>query len=79
MRSSKEHLIEFVTDWWAELEKAPSRPLEQVVIRRGSRRRAHIRPRILAAGNGLVEVADLIFDDGAVARGVPFAAFTFVE
>jgi hypothetical protein len=79
MRSNKSHVVEFVIDWWAELEWGNGRPLEQVLLRRGTRRSAVVRPRILRQGNAPIEAADLFFDDGTIARGVPFAAFTFVE
>jgi hypothetical protein len=79
MNKAAYHVIEFVTDWLVEVERAPGRPLEQVLIRRGARRCARVRPRVLEAGKWPVEVADLYFDDGTVARGVPFAAFAFAD
>ncbi len=74
------HLIEFVADWWADLERGPRQPLEQVLIRRGARRRAQVRPHVVEReGEPPVETADLFFEDGTATRGVPFAAITFPD
>jgi hypothetical protein len=73
------HTIEFNVDLWVDLERSPRHPLEKMLICRGSRRRAEVRPRIIENEDGAVEVADLFFEDGAAARGVPFAAFRFLE
>ncbi len=73
------HVIEFVKDWWADLEREPGRPVERVLLVRGSRLRAELRPRVIEAECGPVEAADLLFEDGSVARGVPYAFLTFVE
>jgi hypothetical protein len=73
------HLIEFVTDWWVYLE-CPSRERPGLVmLRRGQRRRAVLRPRIHEGRRGPIEVADLHFEDGGTAWGVPFACFAFAE
>ena len=73
------HVIEFVTSWWADLEREPSQPVQRVLLGRGSRRRAESRPRIVEGVTGPVEVADLYFEDGSIARGVPFASLRFVD
>jgi hypothetical protein len=75
----KYHVIEFVTAWVAELERGAGRPLEQVLVSRGTRRCARIRPFILEVELWPVEAADLYFDDGTIARCVPYAAFAFAE
>ena len=73
------HVIEFVRAWWVNLERGPGRPVEQVLLARGSRLRAELRPHVLECGWGLMEAADLFFEDGSVAHDVPFASLTFVD
>jgi len=73
------HVIEFVTDWKAEIQTRPGRPLEKMILHQGARRCAEVRPRVIEMGKDLIEAADLFFDDGSVARNVPFAAFFFAE
>jgi hypothetical protein len=73
------HVIEFVENWWAELERAPGQPLERVLLRRGARRRAQVRPHVVARRGGPVEAADLLFEDGTATRDVPFACITFPD
>jgi hypothetical protein len=72
------HGIEFVRPWWADVGRSPAQPLERVLLPRGTRRRARVRPRVVEGAGGPVEVADLFFEDGAAARGVPFCCFDFV-
>jgi len=73
------HVIEFVTDWWADVEPAPGQLLERLRVRRGTRRRARVLPRVAESADGPVETADLVFEDGSVARGMSRAAFRVVE
>jgi hypothetical protein len=73
------HVIEFVEDSKVDLERAGGQHPEQVLLQRGAWHRARIRPRVIQSDKWLVEVADLTFEDGTVARGVPFAAFAFAE
>ncbi len=73
------HLIEFVTDWWVYLKQAEAEEPNLVLLRRGSRRRVVLRPRIWEGRRGPLEVADLHFEDGSTAWGVPFACFAFAE
>jgi hypothetical protein len=73
------HVLEFVSNWWADLEQAPGGPLEQVLIRKGTRRRARVRPHSLPGQWGPVESADLCFEDGSTALGVHYAAFAFAD
>ena len=72
------HQIEFVSDVQADVEISPRHPLERLLLRRGSRRRAQVRPYVVEAADGPAEVADLFFDDGTATRRVPFACFSFV-
>ena len=73
------HTIEFTADRWVDLERSPRHPLERLLLRAGDRMPAQIKPYILEGVSGPVETADLFFEDGAAARGVPFACFCFVE
>jgi hypothetical protein len=73
------HTIEFATDIWVDLEWSPKQPLERVRLRRGTRTRAQIQPRVIETANGPMESADLFFENGTVGRSVPFAHFTFAE
>jgi hypothetical protein len=71
------HTIEFTFDSLLDLEVGRRKPLERVLIRRGTRRRAQIRPYVAEEAGELVEMADLYFEDGTVARRVSFACFFF--
>jgi hypothetical protein len=73
------HLIEFCTDFTADLEVSPKQRLERVRIPTGMRAYAAARPSVLETSVGAIEVADLYFDDGTVARLVPYECFRFVE
>lgn len=73
------HVIEFLTDQWVDLERSAAHPLERVLVRRGSRRRAQLRPHVIETEPGPVEAADLFFEDGTATRDVPFAVLAFVE
>jgi hypothetical protein len=58
---------------------SPKQPLEQMSIHKGTRRRAQLKPYVTETEDGLVEVADLFFEDGSTTNMVPFACFSFVE
>jgi hypothetical protein len=73
------HTIEFAVEFEAALEVSRKLPLERVRIRKGDRVEAQLRPHVLETDGGPVEVADLFFVDGTVARNVPFESFAFVE
>jgi hypothetical protein len=73
------HTIEFAEEMMVDLEISPRRWLEQMLIRRGTRLQAQIKPYIVEAEDGPVEVADLFFDDGTTTRMVPFESFSFVD
>ena len=73
------HTIEFVVEVNADLEISPKQPLEHMRIEKGASRRVQIKPYVVRAGKGLVEVADLVFEDGTTIRRVPFASFCFVD
>jgi hypothetical protein len=61
--------VEFVADWFAEVERGPGR-MEQVAFRKGARVRAEVRP---LQGGGKEERADLRLADGGIARAVPLS------
>ncbi len=73
------HTIEFAVVFWADLEISPKHRLERLLLRKGTRLQAQIRPYVVEGVDGPVEVADLFFEDGTATRGVPFAAFTFAD
>jgi hypothetical protein len=73
------HTIEFATDMWVDLEWSPKQPLERVRLRRGTRTRAQVQPRVIETPAGPLEAADLFFENGTVGRKVPFARFSFGE
>src|SRR5262249_38147902 len=73
------HDIQFTADMCLDLERSAKHPLERVLVRRGARRRAQLRPHVVEMPSGPVEVADLFFDDGCTTRAVPFACFGFCE
>jgi hypothetical protein len=72
------HTIEFAADLWVDLEVSPRHRLERLLLRRGTRLPAQVRPYVVEAAEGPVETADLFFADGTTTRGVPFACFAFV-
>ena len=73
------HTIEFTADFVVDLEIGPQHWLERMLIRRGTRRQAQIRPYVVETEDGPVEVADLFFADGTTTRTVPFESFAFVD
>ena len=73
------HNIEFRLKGIAEFETPGRQHLEQLVIRPGTRLHARINPYVIESQFGPVEVADLLLQDGSVARSVRFAAFSFVD
>jgi hypothetical protein len=73
------HTIRFTVAFLADVEVSPRQPLERVRICPGDRLRAQVRPHVIEAAEGPVEVADLFFEGGTATRNVPFAYFAFVE
>ena len=73
------HTIEFDTGVWADLEVPGKTHLEQVLIKPGRRLRANVKPYVVESSYGLAEVADLLLEDGSVARTVRFACFRFLD
>ena len=73
------HTLEFAVEFMVDLEVARNQPLERMLIRRGTRTRAQLRPYVLETEECPVEVADLFLEDGTSIRGVRFEWFTFVD
>lgn len=73
------HLIEFSSSWVADVEVSPKHRLEQLRIKKGTRAKADVQPRVVETPQGFVEIADLYFSDGTVTRDVPFGHFAFVD
>jgi hypothetical protein len=73
------HTVEFAVGFTADLEISRGRRLERLLLRKGTRRRAQIKPYVVEGEDGPVEVADLFFEDGTATRTVPFACFTLVD
>jgi hypothetical protein len=73
------HTIEFAEEFVVDLEISRKQPLERVLIHNGTHVQAQIKPYVIETSDGLVEVADLFFEDGTATRRVPFAFFSFIE
>jgi hypothetical protein len=73
------HTIEFGDEFLVDLEISPKHHLEKVILPKGSRLRAEIKPYVVETEYGLVEVADLFLEDGTAARGVRFDTFAFID
>jgi hypothetical protein len=73
------HTIEFAVDLPVALETSPKQPLERLLIRRGTRTKAQVKPYVLEGEEGPIEVADLFFADGTATRGIPFEFFSFAD
>ncbi len=73
------HTLEFASNYTIDLEISRAARLERLAIRKGTRMQAMIRPSVLESQHGPIEVADLYFENGALARFVPYAWFTLVE
>ena len=73
------HTIEFAEEFTVDLEISPKHRLERMLIRRGTRLQAQIKPYVTETEDGPVEVADLFLADGTITRMVPFEWFSFVD
>jgi hypothetical protein len=72
------HTIEFAVAFEADLEISPKHRLEHLLLPKGTRRQAQLKPYVVESEDGPVEVADLFFEDGTATRTVPFECFSFV-
>jgi len=73
------HTIEFAGEFLVDLEISSKHWRERMLIQRGTRLQAQIKPYVVDSEDGLVEVADLFFADGTTTRSVPFKCFSFVD
>jgi len=70
-------VVELLVNWRVELERPQGQPPGRVLLRQGTKVRAEVRPRVLVREKGQVPAADLCFEDGTTALGVP--AFAFIS
>jgi hypothetical protein len=73
------HTIQFAAEFVALPEVVPQGQRRRALIRKGDRLKAQVRPYVVETRRGPAEVADLLFEDGSVARRVPYRCFSFVE
>jgi hypothetical protein len=73
------HTIEFAHEFEVDLEVSPKHRLERMLIYKGIRLQAQIKPYVVETEDGPVEMADLVFTDGTTTRMMPFESFSFVE
>jgi hypothetical protein len=73
------HKIEFRLRAVAAVESAGKARIEQVIIKPGTRLHARVKPYVVESKLGPVEAADLLLEDGSLARGVRFASFRFLD
>jgi hypothetical protein len=73
------HTIDVCTGFITDVEVSPTQRLERLRLRKGTQVAVSLRPYVVEEADGLVEVADLYFEDGSVARGVRFEQFRFAE
>jgi hypothetical protein len=73
------HLIECCTAFTADLAISPRQRLERLRVQKGTRVYASLRPYVVETAAGPVEMADICFDDGAVAHQVRFEWIRFVD
>jgi hypothetical protein len=73
------HSIEFERDLLAELDVPGQGRTPRVQIDKGTRLKAEIRPYVVESVLGPIEAADLLLEDGTVARTVTFASFHFLD
>jgi hypothetical protein len=73
------HTVTFPGGLVLDREVSRKQPLDQVRIRAGECLRVQLKPYVVESPDGPMEVADLFFEDGGTARGVPFAFFSFTD
>jgi len=73
------HTLEFNAELTVDLEISRKQPLERLRLRKGTRRRAQLKPYVIETSDGPAEVADLFFEDGTATRQVLFDCFRFVD
>jgi hypothetical protein len=73
-RAKMPKVIEFVQDWFAEVETTPGQ-LQQVAFHRGTKMLADVCP-VNGGTQNLVETANLRMMDGRIALHVPISRFS---
>lgn len=73
------HSIEFKRDLLAELDIPGEGRTPQVLIDKGTRLKAEIRPYVVESALGPIEAADLLLEDGTIAHRVAFATFRLLD
>jgi hypothetical protein len=73
------HTLEFAVDFTVDLETSPHDRLQRMLIRKGTRLQAQVKPHVIESEDGPVEVADLFFADGTATRMIRYAWFAFVD
>jgi hypothetical protein len=73
------HTIEFTLRVRADLAVPGQRELEKIILGKGTRLRAQIKPYVTESDKGPLEVADLFLEDGSAAQHVNFASFRFLD
>ena len=73
------HSIEFKRNLLAELDIPGEGRTPRVLIDKGTRLKAEIRPYVVESVLGPIEAADLLLEDGTIAHSVAFASFRFLD
>ena len=73
------HPIEFQRQVFAEVDLPEHTYTQRVIIKEGTRLSAGIKPYVTESSDGPIEVADLLLEDGSIARAVRYSAFRFIE
>jgi hypothetical protein len=73
------HSIEFARNLLAELDIPGEGRTPLVLIDKGTRVKAEIRPYVVESVLGPIEAADLWLQDGTIAHRVDFASFRFLD
>ena len=73
------HSLEFGRQLVADRETPGEGGAPRVVIAKGTRLKAQIRPYVVESVLGPVEVADLLLEDGTIACTVHFSSFRFLD
>jgi hypothetical protein len=73
------HTIQFAAEFVALPEIPPQQCRQRALLRKGDRLKAQVRPYVVETRRGPAEVADLLFEDGSMTRGVPYRCLAFVD
>jgi hypothetical protein len=73
------HTIEFADEFWIDVEISPKHRLERLRVQKGTRVKALVKPYVVEAVDGPVEVSDLFFEDWSATRLLRCEFFSFVD